>query len=155
MDVISRDMKCSAAQVFQVIDDGWLFALWVVGASCIRDVEENWPEVGSQIHHSVGSWPILVDDTTRVLALVPGESIEFRARAWPAGEAKVVLSAVDTATGCRVSMVEDAVKGPALLVPQFVRQASLRRRNAESLRRLSFLAEGRVAHQRSPGRDDE
>jgi len=148
MDVTTRELTCTAADVFRVLDDGWLFGLWVVGASRIRAVDHDWPAVGSRIHHSVGTWPVLIDDTTSVLEYAPGASIEFRARAWPAGEAKVVMSVVDIAGGCRVTMAEDAVNGPAKLIPPFARRAALRWRNTESLRRLGYLAEGRA-----PGAD--
>ncbi|RIJ69708.1 SRPBCC family protein [Nakamurella silvestris] len=146
MDIVERNMACTAADVFRVLDDGWLFGLWVVGASRIRDVHPTWPAEGATIHHSVGTWPLLIDDTTTMLSCVPGESMELRARAWPAGEARVRLSVVDLAHGCRVRMAEDAVRGPATLIPRFARQAALRWRNTEALRRLSYLAEGRPQH---------
>ncbi|WP_324188972.1 SRPBCC family protein [Nocardia farcinica] len=41
-------------RAFAVLSDGWLYAGWVVGASHIRDVDPDWPGVGSRIHHSVG-----------------------------------------------------------------------------------------------------
>ena len=44
--------------------------------------------------------------------------------------------------GCDVSITEDAVTGPARLVPGPLRHAALNWRNAETLRRLAFLAEG-------------
>ncbi len=54
---VERHVKVSPADVFSVLADGWLYSGWVVGASRIRAVDEQWPAVGSKIHHSVGSWP--------------------------------------------------------------------------------------------------
>ncbi|WP_281727906.1 MULTISPECIES: hypothetical protein [unclassified Rhodococcus (in: high G+C Gram-positive bacteria)] len=36
-------------------------------ASHIRAVDSAWPSQGSSIHHSVGLWPAVLDDTTTVL----------------------------------------------------------------------------------------
>lgn len=143
MTVTRCDMKCAPADVMTVLADGWLLGLWVVGASRIRAVDPSWPAAGSLVHHSVGSWPLLLDDTTSVQEYIPGRSLRLRARAWPAGEAQVLLEVTGTATGCRVTMTEDAVKGPALLVPKPVRSAGLHYRNVEALRRLSYIAESR------------
>ena len=35
----------------------------------------GWPQVGSRIHHSVGLWPALLDDTTHVLACREGAEL--------------------------------------------------------------------------------
>ncbi len=141
MSVTRRDMTCSPADVFAVLSDGWQLGLWVVGASRIRNVEPSWPAPGSTVAHSVGSWPLLLDDTTTVTSMVPDRSLRLRARGWPAGEADVQIDIAVRPGGCRVTITEDAVKGPGLLIPQPLRSLALHRRNVESLRRLSYLAE--------------
>jgi uncharacterized protein YndB with AHSA1/START domain len=83
----ARIVKAPPTAVWEVLADGWLYPLWVVGASRIRDVDVSWPEQGSQIAHSVGAWPMLIDDTTEVTECRPGQLLALRARAWPAGEA--------------------------------------------------------------------
>ena len=50
-------MRCTPEDVWNVLADGWLYGLWVVGASRIRGVDRSWPSPDSRIHHSVGSWP--------------------------------------------------------------------------------------------------
>ena len=57
--VVEREIAASADDVWAVLEDGWLYPTWVVGASRMRDVDDNWPEVGSRLHHSVGNWPLL------------------------------------------------------------------------------------------------
>jgi hypothetical protein len=134
--------RCTPEQVFAVLADGWSFPSWVVGAARMRDVDEGWPEPGSRLHHSVGTWPLLLNDTTTAVELDPGRMLRLKARAWPAGEADVRIEAVPTPSGCTISISEDAVDGPATLIPQPVRTAMLRLRNTETLRRLALLAEG-------------
>ena len=55
-------VRATPADVFAVLADGWLYPSWVVGASRVRGVDGTWPQPGSRIHHSVGVWPLLIDD---------------------------------------------------------------------------------------------
>src|SRR3954454_15461447 len=87
MSTVSQLFKSPASDVWRVIADGWLYSGWVVGASRIRDVDAEWPRQGAQLHHSVGTWPFVIDDSTRVTAVEPGRSLELVARGWPMGEA--------------------------------------------------------------------
>ncbi len=143
MSTTTRHIDATPEHVWAILEDGWLYPLWVVGASRMRSVDEGWPAVGTRLHHSVGNWPLLIDDTTSVLAATPGHSITLRARAWPAGTADVQLDLTADGAGTLVEMRETASGGPAKLIPQPLEAASLRWRNEESLRRLAFLAEGR------------
>jgi uncharacterized protein YndB with AHSA1/START domain len=137
----TRLIQASPAAVFAVLSDGWLYASWVVGASRIRDVDEDWPAVDSRIHHSVGTWPLLISDQTVVEEMKPNSLLVLGARAWPAGEALVRIELEPHGSATNVVMREDARKGPATLVPQPVRNLSLKFRNVETLKRLAYLAE--------------
>lgn len=143
MSVNTRVVAATPDDVWKVLADGWLYPLWVVGASRMRDVDDNWPAKGSRIHHSVGVWPLLINDHTEVLDVVPGRSISLRARAWPIGEAKVDIRLSDVGSQTEVVIEEDATAGPGVLVPEPFKGLSLKWRNVETLRRLAFIAEGR------------
>ncbi|MCU1572090.1 MAG: polyketide cyclase [Micrococcaceae bacterium] len=144
MATITRMFNCSARDVWNVLADGWLYPSWVVGASRMRDVEGRWPEEGATLHHSVGAWPVLINDSSYVTAAEPGRRLELVARGWPLGEAKVDLVMEDVPGGCQVSITEDAIRGPGLAVPKLLRDPTIRFRNKETLKRLQFLAEGRA-----------
>ncbi len=124
MAVTSRDFACPPAKVFEVLSNGWLLGLWVVGASRIREVDKSWPAVGSVAHHSVGVWPLLIDDFSKVESMVPDKSLQLTARGWPAGEADVLITIDPTPAGSRVTITEDASKGPGRLVPKPLRSAA-------------------------------
>lgn len=143
MSTTTWQASCSPDAVFAVLSDGWLFSGWVVGASRIRGVDEGWPAKGTNIHHSVGAWPLLINDSTTVLEVEPGRRLVLEARAWPTGEARVDIGIEPSPGGCRITITEDAVAGPATLIPSPLRQPLLQARNRESLRRLALLAEGR------------
>ena len=69
MSRVTRTVLAVPDQVWGVLADGWLYPLWVVGASRMREVDDHWPAVGARLHHSVGAWPALIDDTTSVLEM--------------------------------------------------------------------------------------
>ncbi|GAA1808077.1 SRPBCC family protein [Nocardioides hankookensis] len=130
--------------VWDVLADGWLYPLWVVGASRMREVDDHWPEVGARLHHSVGTWPLLVDDVTEVTDVVPGLSLTLHAKARPTGVAAVTIRLEPVASGTRILIEEDALSGPARLVPKPLRDVPLHWRNTEALRRLAYVAERRA-----------
>jgi uncharacterized protein YndB with AHSA1/START domain len=136
-------MSASPEKVWEVLADGWLYPLFVVGASRMRDVDESWPAVGARLHHSVGTWPLLIDDNTEVLEVEEGRRLVLRARAWPTGEATVEFRLQPSGDGTLVTIAEDATAGPARLIPKPVREPQLDWRNTETLRRLAYLVERR------------
>ena len=141
---VSQSVSTSAERVFAVLADGWLYPLWVVGATHMRDVDPGWPAVGTRIHHCVGPWPLNIRDATTVVAVKPGRMLELDARVWPTGAAKVriVLTPVgDNQT--HVTMGEIFDRGPGQHLPTSVQAALMRSRNIESLRRLADIAEHR------------
>ena len=137
-----RRLNCSPEQVFAVLNDGWSYPLWVVGASRMRDVDDGWPSPGAKLHHSFGVWPLLIDDSTEVLEIEPGKRLVLEARGWPVGKARVEIAVAPNGDGSLVSISEDASGGPARLVPEPIRKPAIDFRNRESLRRLAYVAEG-------------
>jgi len=142
-------MSCTPDDVFAVLADGWSYGMWVVGAARIRDVDADWPAVGSQIHHSVGAWPLLLSDTSEVEEVDAPRRLQLKVHAWPTGAGRVVLTCTPVGDGdTEVVMEEQAVSGPATLVPDAAQDLLLHHRNLEALRRLAYLAEH---HARSSG----
>jgi uncharacterized protein YndB with AHSA1/START domain len=148
MSLTRRTIDAAPDRVWAVLLDGWSYPLWVVGASRMREVDVTWPKEGSSLHHSVGAWPLLLDDRTTVEECLPEQLLRLTAYSRPLGRAEVAISLVpapvdDGREGTIVTLREDATTGPALLVPRPVRAWLLHRRNREALDRLAFLAEGR------------
>jgi len=139
-------MSCAPEDVFAVLSNGWLYPVWVVGASRMRDVELAWPSVSAKIHHSVGIWPLLLNDSTSILEWDPPAHVLLKARGWPFGSAHVAIDVKRAGSGCSVMIAEDVVEGPGRLVPHAVRSAAIRARNTETLKRLAYVAEGHAAH---------
>lgn len=145
MNVTTRIVDATPQQAWAVLSDGWLYPLWVVGAARMREVDDSWPELGSRLHHSAGSWPFLIDDTTTVLERDPPRRLVLQARGWPAGEARVTIELVPRGDQTELRLAEDVTHGPTKLLPAPLRQWLIRVRNVEALRRLGLVMEGRAA----------
>jgi hypothetical protein len=121
--------------------DGWTYSQWVVGNSRMRAVDPNWPSPGSTIRHSIGVWPLVLDDETVVEKSVPLEELVLHAKGGPFGGARVVLRLSDIPDGCRVVMEEFPISGPASVLPNRLSDVAVWPRNRETLWRLGALAQ--------------
>jgi Polyketide cyclase / dehydrase and lipid transport len=137
-----RVLRCSPDDVFRVLGDGWLYPSWVVGASRMREVGDDWPRAGSELHHSFGVWPMLIDDKTVVEEFAPPRRMVMRARGWPIGEARVTIDVKPRGDDSVVRIQEEPIAGPARFLPQGLLDIPLHWRNDETLHRLAYLAEG-------------
>ena len=138
--VVSRDLPCQPQDVLRLLADGWSYATWVVGTSRIRGVDPTWPAAGARIAHSAGVWPLVIQDVSTARRWDPEHGIELEAKGSFVGDALVAISVAPIADGCRVRIAEDAVRGPATVLPVRLRKALLNWRNRETLYRLGALA---------------
>ena len=144
MSTTTRTIAATPEQVWSVLADGWLYPLFVVGAARMRDVDEAWPSAGAQLHHSVGAWPLMIDDTTEVLEVEENRRLLLLARGWPAGQAHVEILLRPDGASTEVTMVEQATAGPGAMIPKPVQDVQLHARNVEALQRLAYVVEGRT-----------
>ena len=142
---VKRDTTATREQVWAVIADGWTYAQWVVGNSRIRAVDQDWPAVGSTIRHSIGVWPLLLDDLTVVEDCQPLEQLVLLAKGRPFGKARITLRLFDIdGGGCRLEMAEVPVGAPMGWVPKRLALTAAIPRNRECTWRLTALAERRL-----------
>ena len=130
--------------VFDVLSDPRSYSRWVVGSAEVRAADPAWPAEGTAFDHSVGKGPLRLKDHTYVEEVDRPRLLRLRARARPFPSARVTIRVAPERRGTHVTMVEDPVVplGPLLIGP--VGHLIIRVRNAESLRRLKALAEGRA-----------
>jgi hypothetical protein len=139
---VHAETTATPQEVMEVLEDGWLYALWVVGTSHIRDVDPGWPKSGTKIHHAVGVWPFLLKDSTEATSYDPSGSLELLARGWPVGEAYIRIDVTGTDSGSRITLGERVVSGPGKIVRPF-ESLLIPPRNREALQRLVAVTEGR------------
>ena len=138
-----QETSASTEDVWRALADGWSYANWVVGSSRIRAVDAKWPQPGSKIAHSVGLWPVLLDDWTESVGMQEERELRLIARALPFGKAEIILRLHEIPQGCRIEMIEHAANPPWSLMPDRIQHVAVHPRNSESLRRLALLAERR------------
>jgi uncharacterized protein YndB with AHSA1/START domain len=137
-------IDASPRRVFAVLSDPRNYAYWVVGSRRIRGADENFPAVGSSFHHAVGFGPLRIQDHTVVEAVKPRRLLQLKAKARPAGTARVTLKLKRSGRGTDVTMIESPGDALTALVFNPLSRLVVRGRNAWSLERLKELAEGRV-----------
>lgn len=142
---VKRDTTASREQVWAVVADGWTYSQWVVGNSRMRAVDAHWPQAGSTIRHSLGVWPLLLDDQTAVQDCEPFEHLVLLAKGRPFGKARITLRLSDIeGGGCRIEMAEVPVGAPMGWIPDRLALAAAAPRNRECTWRLAALAERRL-----------
>lgn len=78
----------------------------------MREVDAAWPAPRATLHHSVRTWPFLLNGTTSMQEWQPHRRAVMQARGWPIGEARVTIEVEATHNGCLVSIHEMPVRGP-------------------------------------------
>lgn len=106
----TRDVDVPCERVWEVLAQGWTYTQWVVGNSRMRAVDPNWPEPGSSIRHSIGIWPLVINDATIVEECEPPHKLVLCARLGPLGAARITMLLHETPQGCRVEMIEVPVE---------------------------------------------
>lgn len=141
-----RETRASRQQVWEVIADGWTYSQWVVGNSRMRAVDPDWPQPGSTIHHSIGVWPAVINDSTMVESCTPEHELVLIANARPFGKARITLRLHDLdGGGCLIEMAEVPVSVPMKWLPNSVALAGVFPRNRETTWRLAAMAERRTS----------
>ena len=138
-----RLVEASRTRVWEVLADGWTYSQWVVGNSRMRTVAEDWPASGAVIEHSIGVWPLVIDDCTISQECRPPEELVLLAGLGAFGAARISLRLEEAPGGCCVEMLEVPVRGLMSVIPNHVALVAVYPRNLECLRRLAALAERR------------
>lgn len=133
-------VSASPAACWAIVADPRSYAFWVVGSDGVHDVEGEWPSVGATFHHSQGSAPLRLRDTTSVLESAPVRLLRLEVRARPLFVGIVTLTFTPHDNGTTIRMGEEATGGLAGIPPSFTTDPLIRLRNAESVRRLAAMA---------------
>jgi uncharacterized protein YndB with AHSA1/START domain len=103
----SREIEASAREVFAVLTDPTTYPDWLVGAKDIRDIDDDWPIVGSKFFHRVGLGPLSIPDSTKVIEVVPDRQLVLAVRARPFVSAVATFTLVSDGRRCVVSFEEE------------------------------------------------
>ncbi len=141
MSFTSREFAASPADVFAVLVDPESYPYWLIGTDRIRDVDSNWPAIGSKFHHVVGFGPLKIADDTEVIDIEDGRMLQLKVRARPLISAVATFRVVGEATSCVVTLEEEpAIRSIGNLVRPLL-DPTVHMRNHRSLRRLAAVVD--------------
>jgi uncharacterized protein YndB with AHSA1/START domain len=143
MPAVEMHFDTTPERTFEVLSQPRHYGFWVTGSREIEDHDPRWPQPGSAFRHTQGVWPLLISDTTSVVACDAPRRLELEARVRPLLVARIILELFPQNGGTRVRM-EEVPAGGVLELPLKLPPwpLLLQARNKESLRRLRRLAEG-------------
>jgi uncharacterized protein YndB with AHSA1/START domain len=138
----TKVIKAPPDRVFDALLTAENFAYWVVGSKEVRDVDDDWPKVGSAFHHSIGFGPLHIEDHTKIVEVDRPRRLVMSARMGPVGSAVIRLMLKPLGRRrTKVVMEETPESGPLRLAPRRLLHRAVGIRNAGSLRRLARLVE--------------
>ncbi len=129
--------------VFAVLLDPYEYPKWVVGAHRIRDVDLEWPGVGSAFYHRSGGGAI--DDKSEIVEISEPKRIVLRAKLRPLGIALVEIDVVPRGERTEIVIREYPEPGTKLALITPLLGPPFYLRNIEALRRLRNRIKVRAA----------
>jgi uncharacterized protein YndB with AHSA1/START domain len=150
MSSVSRTFHRSLTEVYDLLIDPRTYPSWLVGASDIRDVDDDWPQVGSKFHHRVGVAPFTLADSTELIAYERPHKLRLAVRARPLISAVVTFELVGGTDRCVVTMEEEPAVRPIGNIVRPVMDPLTHLRNHLSLKRLDQCLSDRIPTVASP-----
>lgn len=151
----SETLEASPADVWAVLTDPKTYEYFVVGTKRVRRHDPDWPRPGATLEHTAGIGPLVLHDSSTVVASEPERRLVLEARFRPFGAATVefrlqrdcvaggAVARPGNGTGReRIVLVvdENPVAGPiALPIVRRLTAALFVARNRELLRRVRRL----------------
>lgn len=134
-------VKRSPEQVWDFLSKGDRYAEWVIGTQRIRGVDDNWPDIGSNVHFSFGVGPWSIDDRTTVRNAEPPSVLELEVHAGRIGTARLLFEIRRWGDHAVVVLDEHPLSGPGAHFHNMLIDLGLRFRNRRMLDKLAKLIE--------------
>lgn len=136
---VCRHFDAAPEDVWSVIVDPWTYPEWLLGASVMREVDENWPSPGSKFHHAVGVKPFVLPDHSQVLDIEPGRRLVLHVKARPLVTARVTFEIIGASEGCVLTCEEEPTLRTIGNIGRPLMDPMIHFRNHRSLRQMEQL----------------
>lgn len=146
MASVSTVVHAAPERVFMLLEDARSLENVVVGSRKIRWFDPRWPDLHTELHHSVGIPPLVLRDSTQVMEVAPPTRLVLEARFRPVGVMNVEFTLRPHPEGTELVIDEYPIAGPIhapLLRP--LTHLLIRYRNHEMGRRMRRLVDAREA----------
>lgn len=145
----STIIETPVSSVFAVLSDPRAYERFVVGNSRVRRFDPDWPDEGSEFHHSLGIRPFLIRDTSMSLGTDHRTFLVLLTRMGPLGATITSFVLSPHQGGTELAIREEPVWGPMALAWSKVVDSILDWRNRRLLVRLTDVAKEQFARERS------
>lgn len=145
MAFTAREIEATPSEVFAVLADPATYPNWLLGASEIREIDDNWPSPGAKFHHMVGVKPFVIPDSTEVIDVEPDRRLKLRVRSRPLVVAEATFEIVGDDDRCVVTLTEEPAFRPIADILRPLIDPVLHARNHRSLERLADVVRRRAA----------
>ncbi|MDX6739155.1 SRPBCC family protein [Actinocorallia sp. A-T 12471] len=134
-----RDVYIDAPResVWRTLADGMTYAEWVVGTREVRSVDPAWPDVGAELHFTVGFGPLALHDRTVVRVCRPFERLELEISAGLLGTVRAAIQLIEWGKGTVVVLDEHPLRGVSAGLHGPPTELILHLRNRLVLRKLT------------------
>jgi len=144
MAYTSRTIHAPIEAVWAVLIDPHTYPDWLIGAADIRDLDADWPAIGSRFHHRVGVGWLSIPDSTEVEDIIEPDLLRLAVRARPFVSAVATFRLVGDGNATAVSVEEEPQVRTIGNLVRPVMDPAIHVRNHRSLRRLDDLVTERV-----------
>ena len=131
-------VAASPAAVFDVLDDPFSYADWVVGTGEVTEADPDWPKIGSSFSYRIGVPPAAWHGSTEIVAYERDRLVSLRTLL-PIGPVTIEIEVEESDGGSLITLTEV----PALRLMHQALDAGFHVRNAQTLANLKALVEGR------------
>lgn len=147
MSPVSRKVEAPPETVFAMLSDPRALSYFILGTKTVRKFDARWPEVGTELHYTVGLGPLQVRDRTVVTECEPPHMLAMQPHLGPilTAEARFELRPEGSST---VVVLDEKVIGGALMAVAPLLDMALTLRNRLDMVRFAHLVELRYANQR-------
>jgi uncharacterized protein YndB with AHSA1/START domain len=145
MAFTSRIIDAPAGVVWAALIDPSTYPDWLIGTREVREIESDWPAIGSGFHHSVGVPPLVLRDRTHITAILPGRRLELAVKARPLVSACARFELVSDGDRTVVTLEEEPAHRVIGNLVRPVLDVATHHRNHRSLRNLDDLLTGERA----------
>jgi len=126
-------------KVFEHITNPWEYPKWLLGASTMRDVDDDFPAVGSNFHHRVGVGPLKINDRSQVLEVEQDRKLVLLVKARPVFQGKVTFTIEPQSDGGSLLTIEEVPAFPGAELARPIVDPPTHARNKKSLENLANL----------------
>lgn len=107
MAYTSRIIHAPIDVIWDVLIDPYTYPDWLIGAEAIRDLDDNWPAVGSRFHHRVGVGWLSIADHSEVEEIIEPDLLRLAVRARPFVSAVATFRLVGDGNNTVVAIEEE------------------------------------------------